>query len=162
MSLHRVVRVSRGRILACVRSARVCHAHEVEPFTDQTALVTGAASGIGAALARRLRSFDATVVTIDIGGDVDRELDVRDLDGCRALIAETGVPDYLFADAGISMGGPTHELTRDHWDQVIDVNLNGVVNAMLAVSPGMVGRGSGHIVATASGAGSAAPPFVTG
>ena len=161
MSLHRVVRVRRGRILACVRSAQVCHAHEVEPFTDQTALVTGAASGIGAALARRLRSFGATVITIDIEGAVDRELDVRDLDGFRALIAETGVPDYLFANAGISMGGPTHELTRDHWDQVIDVNLNGVVNAVLAVYPGMVGRGSGHIVATASGAGLAAPPFVT-
>jgi short-subunit dehydrogenase len=41
------------------------------------------------------------------------------------------------------------------------VNLNGVVNALLAVYPGMVERGSGHIVATASGAGLAAPPFVT-
>ena len=108
-----------------------------------------------------VRAHEGVRSHTDIEGDVDRELDVRDLDGCRALIAETGVPDYLFADAGISMGGPTHELTRDHWDQVIDLNLNGVVNAVLAVSPGMVGRGSGHIVATASGAGSAAPPFVT-
>jgi NAD(P)-dependent dehydrogenase (short-subunit alcohol dehydrogenase family) len=138
----------------------VCHAHEVESFTDQTALVTGAASGIGAALARRLRSCGATVISTDIEGDVDHHLDVGDLDGFRALITETGVPDYLFANAGISMGGPTHELTRAHWDRVIDVNLNGVVNAVLAVYPGMVERGSGHLVVTASGAGLAAPPFV--
>jgi NAD(P)-dependent dehydrogenase (short-subunit alcohol dehydrogenase family) len=138
----------------------VCHADRVESFTGQTALVTGAASGIGAALARKLRSLGATVITTDIEGDVDRELDVGDLDGFRALIAETGVPDCLFANAGISMGGPAHELTRAHWDRVIDVNLNGVVNAVLTVYPGMVERGSGRIVATASGAGLAAPPFV--
>lgn len=59
------------------------------------------------------------------------------------------------------MGGQTHGLTRAHWDRVIDVNLNGVVNGLLAVYPGMVERGSGHIAATASGAGLAAPPFVT-
>ncbi len=127
---------------------------------DRTALVTGAASGIGAALARRLRSAGATVITTDIDGDGDRHLDVGDLDGFRALITETGVPDDLFANAGISLGGRTHELTRAHWDRVIDVNLNGVVNALLAVYPGMVERGSGHIIATASGAGLAAPPFV--
>ena len=59
------------------------------------------------------------------------------------------------------MGGPTHELTRAHWDLVINVNVNGVVNGLLAVHPGMVERRSGHIVATASGAGLVAPPFVT-
>lgn len=130
-------------------------------FTGRTALITGAGSGIGAALAERLRSEGAEVITTDIEGDVDRELDVRDLAGFRALVDEAGVPDLLFANAGVAMGGPTHELTRAHWDHVIDVNLNGVVNGLLAVYPGMVERGSGHIVATASGAGLAAPPFVT-
>lgn len=133
----------------------------MESFRSQTALVTGAASGIGAALARTLRSYGATVIATDVEGDVDRELDVRDLHGFRALIAETGVPDLLFANAGISMGGPTHELTRAHWDRAIEVNLNGVVNGLLAVYPGMVERGSGHMVVTASGAGLAPPPFVT-
>ncbi len=56
------------------------------------------------------------------------------------------------------MGGPTQELTRAHWDRIIDVNLNGVVNGLLAVYPAMVERGSGHIVITASGAGLAAHP----
>jgi NAD(P)-dependent dehydrogenase (short-subunit alcohol dehydrogenase family) len=133
----------------------------VKSFADRTALVTGGASGIGAALADELRRRGAMVVTTDVEGDVDRHLDVRDLDAFRALVADIGVPDLLFANAGISMGGPTHELTRAHWDRIIDVNLNGVVNGLLAVYPGMVERRSGHIVVTASGAGLAAPPFVT-
>ncbi len=133
----------------------------VESYAGRTALVTGAGSGIGAALARRLRSCGAKVTTTDVEGDVDRDLDVRDLDGFRALVEEAGVPDLLFANAGVSMGGPTHELSRAHWDRAIDVNLNGVVNGLLAVYPSMIERGSGHIVATASGAGLVAPPFVT-
>ena len=101
------------------------------------------------------------MVSTDVEGDVDLHLDVRDLDAFRALVADIGVPDLLFANAGISMGGPTHEITRAHWKLIIDVNLNGVVNGLLAVYPGMVECRSGHIVATASGAGLAAPPFVT-
>lgn len=133
----------------------------MSPFTGKTAMVTGAASGIGAALAAGLRSQGATVITTDIEGDVDHELDVRDLAAFRSLVDACGVPDLLFSNAGVAMGGPTHELTRAHWDHVIDVNLNGVVNGLLAVYPQMVERGSGHIVATASGAGLAPPPFVT-
>ncbi len=131
------------------------------PFENRRALVTGAASGIGAALAEQLRSRGATVIATDVDGDVDRHLDVRDLVAFRQLVDETGVPDLLFANAGIALGGPTHELTRAHWDRIIGVNLNGVVNGVLAVYPGMVERGSGHIVVTASGAGLVAPPFVT-
>jgi NAD(P)-dependent dehydrogenase (short-subunit alcohol dehydrogenase family) len=134
---------------------------DVRAFAGRTAVFTGAGSGIGAALARRLGACGAEVVTTDIAGDVDRHLDVRDLDGFHALVSEIGVPDLLFLNAGISMGGPTHELSRAHWDRAIDVNLNGVVNGLLAAYPGMVARGSGHIVATASGAGLAAPPFVS-
>lgn len=130
-------------------------------FEGRTALVTGAASGIGAAIARSLRAEGASVVTTDVEGDVDRRLDVRDLDQFLAVLDETGTPDLLFANAGISMGGPSHELTRAHWDHAIDVNLNGVVNAVLAAYPAMVERGSGHIIATSSAAGLAAPPFVT-
>jgi NADP-dependent 3-hydroxy acid dehydrogenase YdfG len=142
-------------------AAAACDAGPMEYFRSQTALVTGAACGIGAALARRLRAYGATVSTTDVEGDVDHRLDVRDLDGFRALIAELGVPDLLFANAGISMGGPAHELARAHWDRTIDVNLNGAVNGILAVYPGMVVRGSGHLVVTASAAGLVAPPFVT-
>ena len=130
-------------------------------FADRTALVTGAASGIGAALTRELRRAGAVVTTTDVTGDVDHALDVTDLEQFEAVVAAVGVPDLLFANAGISTGGRTDGLRRAHWDRVIDVNLNGVVNALLAVYPGMVERGSGHVVVTASAAGVSPPPFVT-
>lgn len=132
-----------------------------DSFRGRTALITGAASGIGAALAEQLRVAGARVVTTDVEGDVDHRVDVTDLGALRAVVDAIGVPDLVFANAGIAMGGPTHELTRQHWDRVIEVNLNGVVNTVLAVYPGMVARGSGHLVVTASGVGLAAPPFVT-
>lgn len=130
------------------------------PYEGKRAIVTGAGSGIGRALVVELRARGASVVSTDVEGDVDRVLDVRDLDAFRALVEEVGVPDLLFGNAGISMGGPTHELSAAHWDRTIDVNLRGVVHGVLAVYPGMVERGSGHIVNTASAAGLAAPPFV--
>ena len=99
-----------------------------------------------------------TDVTAD---DVDRALDVRDADAWRELADDVGAIDLLFNNAGISMGGRTHELTAAHWRRIIDVNVLGVVNGILAVYPGMVERGAGHIVNTASAAGLAAPPFVT-
>jgi NAD(P)-dependent dehydrogenase (short-subunit alcohol dehydrogenase family) len=133
----------------------------MNPFAGRTALVTGAASGIGKALAADLRTRDVTVVTTDVEGDVDHRLDVRDEHAWRALIDEIGVPDLLFSNAGISMGGPTHELSAAHWERIIDVNLGGAVNAVHVVYSAMDERGSGTIVFTASGAGLAAPPFVT-
>ena len=66
----------------------------------------------------------------------------------------------LFNNAGVALGGPTHELTAAHCDRVLDVNLRGVINGVLAAYPRMVGQGHGHIVNTASAAGLVAPPFV--
>ena len=120
----------------------------MNPFAGRTALVTGAASGIGKALAADLRTRDVTVVTTDVEGDVDHRLDVRDERAWRALVDEVGVPDLLFSNAGISMGGPTHELSAAHWERIIDVNLGGAVNAVLVVYSAMVERGSGTIVFT--------------
>jgi NAD(P)-dependent dehydrogenase (short-subunit alcohol dehydrogenase family) len=132
------------------------------PFSGRTALVTGAASGIGQALADELARRGATVVRTDIDGDgLDHVLDVRDEAAFRAVARDVGRVDLLFNNAGISMGGPTHELSSEHWRRIIDVNLRGVVNGVLAVYPDMVARGDGHIVNTASAAGLAAPPFVT-
>jgi NAD(P)-dependent dehydrogenase (short-subunit alcohol dehydrogenase family) len=153
-------------------------------FAGKTALVTGGASGIGRALGAELSALGGRVVLADIDGEaagraafelmaapdeatsvVGRHLDVSDETAFRSLVAEIveqdGGLDYLFNNAGISLGGPTHELTGAHWDRMVDVNIRGVVNGVLAAYPKMVEQGHGHIVNTASGAGLAPPPFVT-
>lgn len=146
-------------------------------YGGATAIVTGGGSGIGRALGVALVARGATVVLADVDGDAAsaaaaplgdaacaRALDVRDLAATQALVDEvagtSGGLDLFFANAGIAMGGPTHELTPEHWDRMIDVNLRGAVNSVLAAYPAMRERGRGHIVLTASGAGLAPPPFV--
>jgi NAD(P)-dependent dehydrogenase (short-subunit alcohol dehydrogenase family) len=96
------------------------------------------------------------------GSVVGRLLDVRDREAVHALIGEVGRDgiDLVFNNAGLAMGGPTHELTGAHWDHIVDVNLRGVVNGVLAAYPLMVDQGYGHIINTASAAGLAPPPLV--
>ncbi|MEY2458530.1 MAG: hypothetical protein QOG30_360 [Acidimicrobiaceae bacterium] len=144
-------------------------------FAGQTAIITGGASGIGLAIGTELVAQGARVVLADIDGEaveqaastlsaVGRQLDVSDRDAVAALVDEVaardGAVDMLFNNAGITMGGPTHELSGAHWDRIIDVNVHGVVNGLLAAYPRMVEQGRGHIINTASGAGLAAPPLV--
>ncbi len=156
-------------------------------FEGKTAIITGGASGIGRAIGARLVDAGAHVVLADIAGAAaaaaaeaiaadsstsalqqgsvtGRALDVRDADAVQVVVDDVverhGRLDLLFNNAGISFGGPTHELTTAHWDRIIDINLRGVVNGLVAAYPGMVERGDGHIINTASGAGLAAPPFV--
>lgn len=146
--------------------------------------MTGGASGIGRAIGAELVGAGAHVVLADIDGDAAMHaardltpragaagsitgvhLDTRDEAAFRALVSDVsarhGGLDFLFNNAGISMGGPTHELTAAHWTRIIDVNISGIVNGVLAAYPMMVEQGHGHIVNTASGAGLAPPPFVT-
>lgn len=151
-------------------------------FEGRTALVTGAASGIGLALATELIARGAHVVLTDVDADavaarateLDPEetgrargvrLDVRDEDEFRSVVDEMtsreGALDLLFNNAGVGAGGPTHEFRSADWEHVVDVNLRGVINGVLAAYPSMIERGGGHIVSTASGAGLVAPPFVT-
>ncbi|MCB9604128.1 MAG: SDR family oxidoreductase [Sandaracinus sp.] len=143
------------------------------PTSPRTALVTGAASGIGAALAEELVRRGARVVLADRdlplaesnaarlrerGGEAFAlALDVRDAARFRAVADEArarfGPLDYLFNNAGIGVGGEVSEYDAASWSDVLDVNLNGVIHGIAAVYPEMVARGSGHIVNTASVAG---------
>jgi NAD(P)-dependent dehydrogenase (short-subunit alcohol dehydrogenase family) len=136
-----------------------------EGFDGKVAIVTGGGSGIGAALAAELRRRGATVVAADVVGG-DAPLDVRDREGFAALVgevaAEHGRLDLLFNNAGISLGGETHLMDGSYFDRIIDVNLGGVVNGVLAAYPLMVDQGHGHIVNTASMAGLAPTPLVAG
>jgi 3-oxoacyl-[acyl-carrier protein] reductase len=118
------------------------------------ALITGGASGLGAATAVRLRADGLEVVTADKASGADIHLDVSDPDAVAAAVRELGTIDVLVNSAGI-VGANTSLVTTtpDQWRQVFDVNVFGTVNMIRAVVPGMVERGWGRVVNFASMAG---------
>jgi 2-hydroxycyclohexanecarboxyl-CoA dehydrogenase len=137
-------------------------------LADRTALVTGGASGIGAATCRRLAAEGARVAVTDmnlagaqevadeIGGSA-YELDVRSEESIRAAIGGTesdlGPIDVLVNNAGYDEWGFFTNTDPDLWDRVLAVNLRGVIAVTAAVLPGMQERRRGRIVNTASEAG---------
>lgn len=149
---------------------------------SRTAIVTGGASGIGAALARALVTRGDSVVIADldsstasdVAADLNRQgpgraraeaLDVRDAEAVQSVVEEAhrrdGRLDLMFNNAGIGIGGAVEEFALSHWDRVIDVDLRGVVHGVAAVYPLMLRQGHGHIVNTASVAGFIPTPFLT-
>ena len=119
--------------------------------TSRTALVTGGASGLGAATAERLRADGLTVITLDLGAGADVTADVTDEAALRRVAEDTGPVDVLVNSAGIvGPGKPLLETTGDEWRQVLDVNVLGTVNALRVFVPGMKDRGWGRGVNMAS------------
>ncbi|MFY9935068.1 MAG: SDR family NAD(P)-dependent oxidoreductase [Streptosporangiaceae bacterium] len=117
----------------------------------RTALVTGGASGLGAATAARLRADGLTVTTLDLAGEADVTADVTDEAALRRVADEIGPVDVLINSAGIvGANKPLLETTDDEWRQVLDVNVLGMVNAMRVFIPGMLERGWGRVVNFAS------------
>lgn len=139
----------------------------------RTALVTGAASGIGAALAEALIAGGARVWLSDIDPDRLAEtaarldapssvLDVTDPAAFHAVVDAAwrrfdGL-DYLFNNAGVGLAGEVRDLALTDWQRVLDVNLRGTIHGVDAVYGRMVERGRGHIVNVASGAALAPRP----
>jgi 2-dehydro-3-deoxy-L-rhamnonate dehydrogenase (NAD+) len=120
----------------------------------RTAIVTGGASGLGAATAERLRSDGIRVLTIDLAGHCDLRVDVSDDAAVRAAAAEAGPVDILVNSAGIvGPSAPLLQTEPDQWRSVLDVNVIGTVNCLRAFVPGMVERGWGRVVNLASIAG---------
>jgi 2-hydroxycyclohexanecarboxyl-CoA dehydrogenase len=134
----------------------------------QVALVTGGASGIGAACCRRLAAEGARVAVCDI--DVDGahgvaseidgeafEMDVTDRQSVGSAVAATGEAlgpvGLLVNNAGTDAFGFFRDTDEDLWLRIVDVNLIGVMRATHAVLPAMIERGGGRIVNIASEAG---------
>jgi len=119
----------------------------------RTAVITGGASGLGAASADRLRAEGLRVVTVDLKG-ADFEVDVSDADQLQAVAPKIGPVDVLVNSAGVvGPNKPLLETTPEEWRRTMDVNVLGTVNAITAFVPGMVERGWGRVVNFASMAG---------
>jgi NAD(P)-dependent dehydrogenase (short-subunit alcohol dehydrogenase family) len=147
-----------------------------QPRQGQVSLVTGGASGIGAALCSQLAAEGSLVVVADrdaagaarladaIGGEA-LALDVTDGPGFTAaadqLVARHGRLDHLFNNAGVGLAGEVRDLSEADWRRIIDVDIWGVVNGIRAVYPHLIAQGFGHIVNTASGAGLSPRPGMT-
>jgi NAD(P)-dependent dehydrogenase (short-subunit alcohol dehydrogenase family) len=121
---------------------------------DTVSLVTGGASGIGAACAERFAAEGATVVTADIAGSPDHVVDVTDEAAVAALVAtvvaEHGRLDSVVNAAGVAGGGPAHLVPIEEWQRVIAVNLTGTfLVAKHALGP-MLDQRSGSIINIAS------------
>jgi len=125
--------------------------------SPRRALVTGGASGLGAASVERLRADGLEVVALDLAAGsvtVDVTADVTDEDAVRRVADEVGPVDVLVNSAGIvGPGKPLLETTSEEWRRVFDVNVLGIVNTMRAFVPGMRDRGWGRVVNLASMAG---------
>jgi NAD(P)-dependent dehydrogenase (short-subunit alcohol dehydrogenase family) len=118
----------------------------------EVAVVTGAAQGIGAAIADALEAAGALVARTDV--EADLQLDVTDrgsIDRALEQIAESlGEPMILVNNAGINRIAPSESLSEERWQQVVDVNLTGTFRCAQAAGQRMLAAGRGSIVNVAS------------
>jgi NAD(P)-dependent dehydrogenase (short-subunit alcohol dehydrogenase family) len=148
----------------------------MKQLEGKTALVTGAASGIGRATATALAAAGARVIvcdvaepglaaiTADLGSacPLSRRVDVSDRAAMRAFAAEVHalVPalDILVNNAGVALEGGLLETSLEDWDWLLGINLGGVVHGCHFFVPPMAARGSGHVVNISSMLGYFAAP----
>ena len=136
-------------------------------LTGKTALVTGAKRGIGRGIAEALASAGADIIgvsaTLEAGSDVERAItamgrsftghsvDFSDRAALHAFADRLDlVPDILINNAGTIRRMPAAEHPEEDWDHVIEVNLNAQFLLSRAIGKGMVARGSGKVIFTAS------------
>jgi len=125
----------------------------------RTAIITGAESGIGAAVAERYRAAGIKVYSLDMAASADYQVDVSNSDQVNQAVAEIGSVDILINSAGITgPNTPLIQTTDADWNRTIAINLNGTFNTCRAVVPGMVTKGWGRIVNIASIAGKEGNP----
>jgi NAD(P)-dependent dehydrogenase (short-subunit alcohol dehydrogenase family) len=136
-------------------------------LSGKVALVTGAARGIGAAIARCFADNGCIVHVGDIDlpgaracaqalgrGSVGVELDVRDAEAVKrtvaGIVAAQGGLDILVNNAGVVTLGPFENTSRQEWDRLVAINLSGVFNCVQEAVPAMRGRRGASIVNIAS------------
>jgi NAD(P)-dependent dehydrogenase (short-subunit alcohol dehydrogenase family) len=149
-------------------------------YQGAVGVITGGASGIGRALGEALARQGADVVLADrqielartVAGEIrDRggrasaaEVDVTDYQALEHVVRQTaethGRLDYMFNNAGIGISGEACYYDIKDWEQVIDVNIRGVINGIQSAYPIMLRQGFGHIINTASMAGLVPSPVV--
>lgn len=147
-------------------------------LASKTAVVTGAAGGIGLGIARACLDNGMRVVISDVdaarlaetaadlrasGGEVaDQACDVRQLGDVQQLrdvaLEAFGQVDLVCNNAGVGLVRPVLECTDGDWDLLFDVNVKGVINGIRTFAPLLVEQGSGHISATSSLSGLLADP----
>jgi len=155
----------------------------MDSFVGKVAVVTGGASGIGLALARRFATEGMKVVIADVEAgaldDATKALgeefgeddvagvltDVRDPEAVEALADATferfGAAHVVCNNAGVAVGGFAWTVPADRWRWIVDVNLMGVVNGIRSFVPRMIEQGEGHVVNTASVAGMITAPAMS-
>jgi NAD(P)-dependent dehydrogenase (short-subunit alcohol dehydrogenase family)/pimeloyl-ACP methyl ester carboxylesterase len=122
-------------------------------WVGKVVLVTGAASGIGKAVAEGFEARGATVVGVDRAPGCSYQVDVTDPAAMEALADEIPVPDVVVNNAGIAVSGPFLAHSAQDWQDIVDVNLLGVVHGCRIFGARMVERGEGgHLVNIASAA----------
>ncbi|MBC1908592.1 SDR family oxidoreductase [Listeria innocua] len=145
---------------------------------NKVIIITGASSGIGEATAlllaekeaklvlaaRRVEKLEKIVQTIKAssGEAIFAKTDVTKREDNKKLVElaiETyGKVDAIFLNAGIMPNSPLSALKEDEWEQMVDINIKGVLNGIAAVLPSFIAQKSGHIIATSSVAGLKAYP----
>ena len=120
----------------------------------RTAIVTGSASGIGAAVAAALQTDGYTVAGLDIHPAAPYVVDVSDLaavgETVARVVAEHGPVDAVVSAAGHYEMVPISEITRQQLHRMLRVHLGGLRNVARSVLPSMLERGTGSIIAITS------------
>lgn len=142
-----------------------------ERFAGRVALITGGASGIGAATARRMAAEGGAVVICDRDGAAAGQLadelnaaaahvvarsfalDVTDLERTLEVVEAVGVVHVLVSAAGVDVCDTVPNTSPDEWRTILDVDLTGVYNSCRAVLPRFVEQGGGAIVTISSAIG---------